>query len=185
MSKVAIFMADGCEEIEGLTVVDILRRAGVKIDMLSIGDSLNVTGSHGIQFRADYLMTDKNSDDYDGVILPGGMPGTTNLENNTLVQSALRKQFSAGKLIAAICAAPTIFGEMGLLKGKKATCYPGMEDGLKGATHTGDYASVAIDGRFITSRGVGTSIDFSLALIEILCSKEKADEIARAVVYKR
>ena len=182
MSKVAIFMADGCEEIEGLTVVDILRRAGVKIDMLSIGDSLNVTGAHGIQFRADYLMTDKNSDDYDGVILPGGMPGTTNLEKNTLVQSALKKQFSAGKLIAAICAAPSILGKNGMANGKKVTSYPGFEDAFPRSTYVTD--SVVTDGNVITSRGMGTAIDFALAIIEYLISASAAEDMAKNIMYK-
>lgn len=182
MSKVAIFMADGCEEIEGLTVVDILRRAGIKIDMLSISDNLNVTGAHGIQFRADFLMTDKNSDDYDGVILPGGMPGTTNLENNTLVQSALKKQFSAGKLIAAICAAPSILGKNGMANGKKVTSYPGFENAFSRATYVTD--SVVTDGNVITSRGMGTAIDFALAILEYLKGKDVADDMAKSVMYK-
>ncbi|MBQ9390550.1 MAG: DJ-1/PfpI family protein [Lachnospiraceae bacterium] len=183
MSKVAVFMADGCEEIEGLTVVDILRRAGIKIDMLSIGDNLNVTGAHGIQFRADYLMTDKNSDDYDGVILPGGMPGTTSLENNTLVQSALRKQFSAGKLIAAICAAPSILGKNGMANGKKVTSYPGFEEAFSKATYVTD--SVVTDGNVITSRGMGTAIDFALAILKYLKGKEAADEMAKKIIYNQ
>ena len=182
MSKIAIFMADGCEEIEALTVVDILRRAGINIDMLSISDNLNVEGAHGIQFRADYLMTDKNSDDYDGVVLPGGMPGTTNLENNTLVQSALKKQFSAGKLIAAICAAPSILGKNGMVNGKKVTSYPGFENAFSRATYVTD--SVVTDGNVITSRGMGTAIDFALAILEYLIGSDAASDMAKSIMYK-
>ena len=182
MSKIAVFMADGCEEIEALTVVDILRRAGINIDMLSISDNLNVEGAHGIQFRADYLMTDKNSDDYDGVVLPGGMPGTTNLENNTLVQSALKKQFSAGKLIAAICAAPSILGKNGMVNGKKVTSYPGFENAFSRATYVTD--SVVTDGNVITSRGMGTAIDFALAILEYLIGSDAASDMAKSIMYK-
>lgn len=184
MSKVYVLLAEGFEEVEALTPVDLLRRAGIEVVLVSITEKIEVRGARRINVISD-IGIDELKDDGDMLILPGGMPGTNNLKDSRKVREAILKYDEQGKYLAAICAAPTVFGEMGLLKGKKATCYPGMEDGLKGATHTGDYASVAIDGRFITSRGVGTAIDFSLALIEILCSKEKADEIARSVVYKR
>ena len=182
MSKIAIIMADGCEEIEGLTVVDVLRRAGIKIDMLSISDSLTVKGSHGIEFKADYLMSDKNSSDYDGIVLPGGMPGTTNLETNTLVQNALNKQFNEGKLVAAICAAPSILGKNGIANGKKVTSYPGFEEAFSRATYVTD--SVVTDGNVITSRGMGTAIDFALAIVEYLISADAASELSKSIMYK-
>ena len=182
MSSIAICMADGCEEIEALTVVDVLRRAGIKIDMLSISDSLNVKGSHGIEFKADYLMTERNSLDYDGIVLPGGMPGTTNLEANTLVQNALKKQFNEGKLVAAICAAPSILGKNGIANGKKVTSYPGFEDAFPRSTYVTD--SVVTDGNVITSRGMGTAIDFALAIIEYLISSDAAEDMAKNIMYR-
>ena len=182
MSKVAIFMADGCEEIEGLTVVDILRRAGITIDMLSISNKLTVTGSHGIEFKADKLISDVESYDYDGMVLPGGMPGTTNLEANTLVQQYLTKMFGEGKLIAAICAAPSILGKNGIANGKKATSYPGFEDAFSRAQYVTD--PVVTDGNVITSRGMGTAIDFALAILEYLKNKDAADAMAKSIMYK-
>ena len=183
MSNIAICMADGCEEIEALTVVDILRRAGIKIEMLSISDSLTIKGSHGIEFKADHLMTERNSLDYDGIVLPGGMPGTTNLESNTLVQNALKKQFNSGKLIAAICAAPSILGKNGIANGKKVTSYPGFEEAFAKSTYVND--SVVTDGNVITSRGMGTAIDFALAILKYLKGKEAADEMAKKIIYNQ
>ncbi len=184
MSKAYILLADGFEEVEAFTPVDLMRRAGVEVVCASITDKKEVTGARKINALAD-ITIDEVGDDGDMLILPGGMPGTNYLKESSKVQALVRKYNETGKYLAAICAAPTVFGAMGLLSGKKATCYPGMEDGLTGAEWTGEDVNVAVDGRFITSRGVGTAIDFSLSLIEILVSKEKADNIANAVVYKR
>ena len=183
MSNIAICMADGCEEIEGLTVVDILRRAGIKIDMLSINDTLTVTGSHGIEFKADKLVKDVASFDYDGIVLPGGMPGTTNLEANTHVQKGVMQLFNQGKLVAAICAAPSILGRNGVANGKKVTSYPGFEDAFSKANYVEE--PVVVDGNVITSRGMGTAVDFALAILSYLKGKDAADDMAKKIIYKR
>ena len=126
MSKVAICMADGCEEIEGLTVVDVLRRGGMDIDTVSISGDPYVTGSHNIAFCADKLISELNWADYDGIVLPGGIPGTPNLAASPAVTDALKLFDAEGKLIAAICAAPSVLGQIGLLEGRDATSYPGF-----------------------------------------------------------
>lgn len=182
MNKVYILLADGFEEIEGLTVVDLMRRAGIDITMVSIKDDLNITGARGIKVIADMLIKDM---EYDGnmLVLPGGMPGTNYLKESSAVKDAILNYKEAGKYLAAICAAPTIFGEMGLLRDIKATCYPGLEAGLTGALWPGENEKVIHDGQFITSRGLGTAIDFALKLISVLKDNNKAAEIAKSVVY--
>ncbi len=185
MSKVYILMADGFEEIEGITVVDLLRRARIDIKMVSITDTLKVVTSHNIEIKADILLSDiineGEQEMADMLVLPGGMKGTNNLKASAEVDSLIRKYQAAGKYLAAVCAAPTVYGEKGLLEGKKATCYPGLEDGLVGAVKMKD--NVVVDGQFITSRGFGTSIDFGLKMIELLISAEKAQEIGTQIVY--
>ena len=183
MADTAIFLAEGFEEIEGLMVVDLLRRVGIRVDMVSISDSMQVTGSHQITVTADKLLKEIVFDEYDLLVLPGGMPGTIKLGNCEMLCEELMKAYENGKKIAAICAAPTVFGKLGLLNGKKACCYPGMEEGLIGAEAGTD--PVIVDGNIITSRGLGTSLDFALAIIENVQSKEAADELAAKVVYAR
>ena len=182
MSKAYIFIADGFEEIEGLMCVDLMRRAGIEVKMFSIKDDKNVTGARGIHVVTDAVI-DEIDDSADLLILPGGMPGTNYLNESDKVKKAILDYDSKDKYLAAICAAPMVFGGMGLLKGKKATCYPGMEEKLIGADILTDGSPVAVDGRYITSRGLGTAIDFALKLIEILCGKNKSEEIAASVVY--
>ena len=184
MSKVYVLLADGFEEIEGLTVVDLLRRAGIEVVLASIKDTTDIKGARGINVVADELLSDIK-DSADMVVLPGGMPGTNYLKESQAVRDMVQSYYDNGKYIAAICAAPTVFGDMGLLNGKKATCYPGLEPGLSGAMWPGEGESVVQDGKIITSRGLGTAIDFSLKLIEVLKDFKKADEIAQSVVYKR
>ena len=167
----AIFFADGFEEIEGLTVVDMFRRAGIPIQTISISDSLTVTGSHDIKVQADCLLKDFDFNTVEMLILPGGMPGTTNL-----------MQFSRqGRYLAAICAAPSILGGLGILNGRVATCYPGFEKKLFGAYITTD--PVAKDGHVITSRGMGTAIEFASALIAVIQDQEAADKIKESILY--
>jgi len=181
MSKVYIFLAPGFEEIEAGTPADILRRAGIQVDFVSIDDSDYVTGARGITFKADAKFSDIDKDGADILVLPGGMPGTTNLKNFNPLMELVKDYNSRGKRIAAICAAPTIFGGLGLLNGKKAVCYPGMEDGLTGAITS--ETSVVTDGNITTSRGMGTAIDFSLELLSILTDEAEADSMASKVVY--
>ncbi len=178
---VYLFMADGFEEVEGLTVVDLVRRAGIELKTVSVMGRIEVTGAHGIEVKADCLFEDMK-EPAEMLILPGGVPGTPNLKAHKGLQQLICKSAEQGIYLAAICAAPTVYGELGLLKGKKATCYPGLENGLLGAEVV--YDNVAADGNFITSRGVGTAIDFSLKLVELLKNKAEADKIAKAIVYQ-
>ena len=181
MSKTGIFMADGCEEIEGLTVVDILRRAGLEIEMISISKSKTVTGSHGITFLTDTVFEDVNFDELDAVVLPGGMPGTLHLGAHEGVQSVIRQFSSANKLTAAICAAPSVLGSAGILNGKHAVCHPGFEEKLTGAVISEE--SVMTDGNIITSRGMGTAIDFALAIVSYLKDDAAVDDLKQKLVY--
>lgn len=178
---VYIFLADGFEEIEGLTVVDLLRRAQIDIRMVSITGTKQVISSHNIKIEADENYGESDYSKGDMLILPGGMPGTRHLaEHQELV--TLLKQFNEERRnIAAICAAPSVLGMAGILQGKKATCFPGFEDSLKGAQVTGN--KVEADDNIITGKGMGVSILFSLAIIEKLKDKETADKIAAAIQY--
>lgn len=182
MAKTAIFLADGFEEIEALTVVDLLRRAGIEITTVSVTETLSVTGSHNIPVAADELFEDYDFDGVDMLILPGGQPGTRNLFAHEALKEKIKEFNADGKMLSAICAAPTVYGKMGLLEGKKATCYPGCEGDLLGADTMA--AEVVKDGNFITSRGMGTAIPFGLAIIEHFQGKEAADTMAEKIVYK-
>ena len=181
MAKTAIFLAEGFEEIEALTVVDLLRRAGIEITTASITGNKQVSGSHGIKVEADALLDDINFNDTDMIILPGGMPGTNNLDAWEPLKAQIKAFADAGKKLAAICAAPTVYGKMGLLKGKKACCYPGCDGDLIGADVTTE--AVTKDGNFITSSGMGTAIPFALAILEHFNGKEAAEQMAQAIVY--
>lgn len=182
MKKTAMLFANGFEEVEALTVVDLLRRAEIVCDIVALDGASEVTGSHGIAVRADKAFDAVSVDGYDALLLPGGQPGTTNLGNDERVLALLREFNCAGKLTAAICAAPTVLAKAGLLDGKRATCYPGLEDKLTGATPSAE--SVVEDGTVITSRGVGTAIPFALVLVAYLESLERADALAKAIVYR-
>lgn len=182
MSKVYVFMADGTEEVEALTVIDLLRRAKVDVVTVSVMEKKQVVTSHNIKVETDELYGESDYMDGDMLVLPGGMPGTTHLKNHEALREVLFAYKNAGKYLAAICAAPSVYGWNGMLDGKKATCYPGFEGELKGATPTGE--GVVTDGQFITSKGVGTAIDFSLELITLLEGAETAENIAKAVQYR-
>ena len=183
MSNLAIFFAAGYEEIEALTVVDLCRRAGLNIDMVATDNEPCVTGSHGICVQMDKGIKDVNFEDVDCIILPGGMPGTKNLEANVSLMEQVDAFAAQGKTIAAICAAPSIFGHRGILKGKQACCYPAFESHLEGAEVNRN--SVNICGNVITSRGMGTAIDFALAIISVFAGQDKADELAEGIVYRK
>ena len=182
MKKTAILFANGYEEVEALTVVDLLRRAKIGCEILSVADSGHVTGSHGISIGADRNFSGTDFSQYDGVILPGGMPGTTNLAADERVLALLRSFAAAGKLTAAICAAPTVLAKAGLLEGKKAVCYPGMEEQLTGAKVSFD--PVAVDGTVITGRGLGAAIPFALSIVQYFEGRERAEALASSVVYR-
>lgn len=182
MPKTAIFLADGFEEIEALTVVDLLRRANIEISTVSIMGRKNVTGSHNITVEADSLLEETDFDSLDMLILPGGMPGTTNLADCKALTDKIKEFDENDKMLCAICAAPTVFGKLGILKGKKACCFPGREDDLLGADV--QTSSVTRDGHFITSRGMGTAIDFGLAIIEHYQGSGAATSMASKIVYR-
>ncbi len=182
MSKVLIFMAEGHEEIEALTVVDLLRRAGIEIEMVSITGNKKVPGAHGITTYCDKLIENTDFESADMLVLPGGMPGTLNLELCEPLMDQVHGFNTSKKGLAAICAAPTVLGKAGILNGKKATCYPGMEKDLVGAEFSTD--PVCHDGHIITSRGLGTAIPFALEIIKTFTDEATAEQIAKSVVYK-
>ena len=179
--QVCVFLADGFEEIEGLTVVDLLRRAGIEVTTVSVTDSKTIHGAHGIDVLADKLFEEVDYDAQDMLVLPGGMPGTLNLGAHAGLKEKLAKANAEGKFLAAICAAPSVLGRYGYLIGKKATSYPGFEAKLAGAECVAD--PVVVDGNVITSRGMGTAIPFSLSLIEQLLDVKTAEKIRKAIIY--
>lgn len=183
MKRIAVFFAGGFEEIEALTVVDLCRRAGIDTQMVSVEGAQNVTGSHNIAVAMDAGFEDVDFEQLDMIVLPGGMPGTKNLEAHDGLMQKVDAFYAAGKGVAAICAAPSILGHRGMLKGRKACSYPGFEDALEGAEVV--YDSVAVSEHVITSRGMGCAIDFSLAIIEALCGKEAADKMAETIIYSK
>lgn len=181
MKKVLLFLADGFEECEGLIVVDILRRAGISVTTASIMGREQVVSSHQIKIAADVLAEQVDPAQFDAVVLPGGIPGTPNLKACPLVTDTCRSFFKSGKLVAAICAAPSILGALGLLQGKRATVYPGMEDTLAGAEHAP--GEVVVDGNLITSRSMGTAIPFALTIAAYLLEDPAAEQLADSICY--
>lgn len=178
---VIVFFADGFEECEGLLVVDILRRAGLKVVMASVMGRLDVTSSREIIIRADCLAKNADTSKARMVVLPGGRLGSENLRNSELVAESCLS-FAADKYVAAVCAAPSILSELGLLKGRRATVHPDFEDRMEGAYLTGE--SVTVDGNIITGQGLGASIPFALKLVEILKDADEAKRIAKAICFK-
>ena len=179
---VYIFLADGFEEIEALCPLDILRRAGLEVVTVGIGGKREIVGAHGIGVMADIADTELTLDKPELILLPGGMPGTKNLEASGVVRAAILDAQERKSFIAAICAAPSVLGKMGLLEGVEATCFPGFEQHLIGATISTE--KVIRDGRFITAKGMGVALEFGLCIVEALLGKEKADEIAAQVQMK-
>jgi protein deglycase len=177
-----LHLAKGFEEIEAITVVDILRRGGVSIQTVSMEMQLEVTGGHNIPIKADLLFEEADYESCEMMIFPGGMPGTTNLLNHReLMETMVRFAFS-GKPVAAICAAPMLFGQTGLVAGKRATIFPGMEDKLTGAKVSPD--RVVIDGNIITSKGPGTAMEFALALVGILKGEIVQEKLKGGLILK-
>ena len=181
-----VFLANGFEEIEALTPVDLLKRAGFEVKTVAIGESTGegktVVGSHGISVVADITESEFSYDSPEAIILPGGMPGTTNLEQSAVVIDAIVQSMVNNSLIGAICAAPSILGICGCLKGRKATCFPGFEEYLDGAKVLNE--RVVRDENIITAKGMGCATEFSLCIIEALAGKEKADEIAISAIIR-
>jgi len=179
MKKVGILLADGFEDVEALTVLDIMRRAEITCDLISIKNEF-VKSSHDLLVKSDKIVSDKM--EYDLIVLPGGLPGATNLRDDKSVINLLKKQNEEGKLIGAICAAPIVLAKAGLTEGRKITSYPGYEDELARCKYI--EKDVVVDNNIITSRGPATSMIFSYKLLEILGEKEKAENIARGMLYK-
>ncbi len=177
---VYMFLAEGFEEIEALCPLDLLRRAGVCVKTVSVGDGDFVTGSHGISVKADMKESDFADEGPEMVILPGGLPGTTNLEASKAVEKAICDALASDAYICAICAAPSVLGKRGYLRGKEAICYPGFEKYLDGATVS--EKKVIRDGKIITGAGMGVALDFGLALVAALCGEQKAAELRQAVL---
>ena len=180
MTKAIVFLAEGFEEMEALGTVDILRRGGIGVITVSITDDKTVKGAHGISITADATISSMDLGNADALILPGGMPGSSNLDASDVVKDAIMKQYKAGRIVAAICAAPMVLGGLGILEGRKVTCYPGFEEKLCGAQATG--RDVEIDGNVITGRGPGLVMKFALALVEALKGDAAAKEVAAGLL---
>ena len=177
MKKVVLYLAEGFEEIEALATADILRRAEVEVDLVAVGGKIEVSGAHNITVIADTLIEDISHENYDMMILPGGMPGTLNLDSSKMLKKQIIDFDLESKYIGAICAAPLVIGKMGFLEDRQATCYPGVETQLFGATYRDDL-DVVVDGNFITSKGPGTAISFALKLVELLKGEEISKKLA-------
>ncbi|MBQ9414657.1 MAG: DJ-1/PfpI family protein [Clostridia bacterium] len=177
---IAVLLAEGFEEIEALTPVDLLRRAGLTVQTVSIGTELTVRGSHGIEVTADGLISQLNQEELTAIVLPGGMPGTKHLEASAAVQKLIDHAVAQNLVIGAICAAPSILGHKGLLRGKQAICFPGFEEALDGAVIPVG-ATVVADGCIVTAKGMGVATEFGLVLVEKLASREKAESLHRSI----
>ncbi len=175
MEHVAMILADGFEEIEAIAVIDVLRRADINIKTYSLKNKL-VQGAHGITIEADESIETAQQENFTMLILPGG-PGVKALKEDPRVGQLLEKQIGGDKYLAAICAAPTVLAEYGMLKGRTVTGYPGTEEKLRGADATFTNSKVVIDGHLITSRGPGTAIDFALEIITALRGTAKSDSV--------
>jgi 4-methyl-5(b-hydroxyethyl)-thiazole monophosphate biosynthesis len=180
MPRVIVPLAPGCEELEAVTIVDLLRRAGIEVVTAGLGEG-SVRAAHGTVLVPDAALDEALEADYDMVVLPGGMPGMENLKNDERILALLREMAEQGKYTAAICASPVVLAEAGLLKGKRATGYPGFLDrlGLDDVRLKKD--PVVRDGKVITSRGPGTAMEFALELVEILAGKEKREQVEDAL----
>jgi protein deglycase len=180
MKTIYVFFANGFEVVEALTPVDVLRRAGHNVITVSVSGKKEVISSHKVTVVTDALFENFDYTDADLLILPGGQPGTDNLNAHKALKELLLKANSEGKKLAAICAAPMVLGQLGLLSGKSATCFEGMEAHLKNAKVTTD--PVVVSGNIITSRGAGTAMVFSFCLVEQLDGKQKAQEVAKRMM---
>ena len=183
MAKAYVFLAEGFEDVEALIPVDVLRRGGVEVVTVSVdADSQVVESAHGVQMVADRMFDECDFSDADLLMLPGGMPGASNLNAHEGVRQALVKQADGGRRVAAICAAPLVLGGLGLLRGRRATCYPGFEQTLEGATYTGELCTV--DGNITTGEGPAAAFPFAYSLLAQLKDEQTADQVATGMRYK-
>ena len=180
MKTIFVFLAEGFEEIEALTPVDVLRRAGLSVQTVSIMDEQMVTGAHGVPVLADTMFAEIQPEDAEMILLPGGLPGATNLDAHDGLSRMILDFAAAEKPLAAICAAPLVLGNRGLLQGKRATCYPGFETYLQGAEYTA--ALVEKDGNIITGKGPGAAMEFAFAIVEKYCGIDKVNELKQGMM---
>lgn len=180
MKKVAVHLAEGFEEIEAIGIIDVLRRADLDVQVVSVTGNLLVTGAHQVKITADVLFNQVDYDRIDAIVLPGGMPGASNLNAHEGLKAQIEKFDREKKQLAAICAAPLVYGNLGILEGKQVVCYPGFESYLKGA----DVLSVPVaeSGNVITGRGPGAVLRFALKIVERMVSVEKANLLAKQML---
>ncbi len=177
-----VFLADGFEEIEALATVDILRRSNIEVVTVGVGTKIP-TGTHNIKVEADISEAEATEEGLDGVVLPGGLPGAWNLKASKMVEKLTKYCYENGKIVSAICAAPSVLGEWGMLIGKKAISYPGFEDRLIGAEVVD--APAVTDGTTVTGKGAGTAIDFALTIVAVLRGKDEAEKVKEAMQCNR
>lgn len=182
MKKIAVHLAEGFEEIEAIGIIDVLRRAELDVRVVSVTGNLLVTGAHQVKIAADVLFDQVNYEEMDAIVLPGGMPGASNLNAHEGLKKQILKFDQEKKQLAAICAAPLVYGNLGILEGKQAVCYPGFESQLKGARVLSD--PVAESGHVITGRGPGAVLQFALKIVERIVSVEKAELLAKQLLVE-
>jgi len=182
MSNLYIHLAEGFEEIEAVTIIDVLRRAGLNVISVSVTGNRMVKGSHNIEMKADILFDEVDFTSGEMIILPGGMPGSKNLNEHAGLKRQILEYQKSGKYLAAICAAPIVFGNLGILNGKRAVCYPGYEAHLTGADVQSN--SYIVDNNIITGRGVGAALNFSLEIVRILVGEERALQLRKAMLVE-
>jgi 4-methyl-5(b-hydroxyethyl)-thiazole monophosphate biosynthesis len=180
MSKAYVFAAQGCEEIECLTQVDLLRRAGLEVVLCAVGGDLRIRGSHGIAFEADARIEEVSAKDAAALVLPGGMPGTMNLREDPVLARMLKEAADTDTWICAICAAPSVLGKRGLLTGKRAVCFPGFEKYLTGARLT--RARVERDGNIVTAVGMGAAVEFGLCILSLIKGEDAGEKMRRTIL---
>lgn len=181
--KVMVLLAEGFEEVEALTVVDYLRRMDIGADMVSVTDDRNVKGAHGVEVVTDKELEDLDLSQYEGIVIPGGLPGAENLKKNSKVIEAVREFNHDKRLVAAICAGPIVLEEAGILEGNDYTCYPGFEKVIKQGNHKEE--NVVRDGNIITSRGPALAGDFAIEIVNFIAGKETKEALMKDIVYKK
>ncbi|QIA07457.1 DJ-1 family glyoxalase III [Draconibacterium halophilum] len=180
MKKIAVHLADGFEEIEAISIIDVLRRAEFDVDVVSMNKSMEVNGAHDITVKADTMFEDLDYTNIDMIVLPGGVSGARNLQAHEGLQKQILDFHASDKPLGAICAAPLVFGNLGLLEGKTATCYPGFESELKGAEISEN--TVVQSGTIVTGKGAGVAIHFALKIVEMFKGKEVADDLGKKMI---
>jgi protein deglycase len=176
-----VHLAEGFEEIEAVTIIDVLRRVEIETIVVSVSGYHEVEGAHGLKIRADRLFEDIDYQEVGMIVLPGGMPGAANLKDHIGLRNKILQLRREDKFLGAICAAPMVFGALGLLEGEKATCYPGFEKYLTGANVTEN--NVEVSGKIITGKGPGAAMEFTLKIVEIIKGKDEADDLAGKLIY--